>query len=153
MAGIPGCPGWGPFPTARSVPVFSPVPRPSAAPNSGFRAGPRVTIPIPVPILPPAGIPFILPPPIGPTIEVMKFIMWWNMWQWSTQSPGLFATNSMSRAWATADEHVVARDPGRLRDAARLGPGDPEGQPVQVHRVVVDGAEVDQAGCAPARPA
>ena len=43
---------------------------------------------------------------VGPTIEVMWFIMWWNMWQWSIQSPGLFATNSMSRAWATPTSTV-----------------------------------------------
>ena len=71
----------------------------------------------------------------------MKFITWWNMWQCSIQSPGLLATNSISRL-RDGHQHGVARHPRAGLDPAPFGPGDEERQAVQVHRMVVDGPEV-----------
>ena len=63
---------------------------------------------------------------IGPTIETIWFIMWCGRWQWSIQSPGYLASNSMSRACATPTSTVLPGVPRGLRDAAALRAGDDE---------------------------
>ena len=47
------------------------------------------------------------------------FIMWCVMWQWSAQSPGTSATNSMARVLPTCTRTVVSGLLGRRREFAR----------------------------------
>src|SRR5262249_49691711 len=44
-----------------------------------------------------------------------------------------------------ADQYIVARNPGAFRDATCLVSRDPKRVPMQVHRMMVDSAHVDEA--------
>src|SRR5439155_17484674 len=44
----------------------------------------------------------------SPMRSDMLFIMWWGRWQCSIQSPRYFASNSISRAWATPTSTVFS---------------------------------------------
>ena len=81
----------------------------------------------------------------GPTCETMWFIMWCTMWQCISQSPTLNAMNSMSRADGDSHQHVVAGQPGVFRHSPALGSGHPERMAVDVHRMVLHRAEVQNS--------
>ena len=98
---------------------------------------------MPIFMSPPAG----MPEPrrvIGPTIDDIWFIMWCGRWQCSIQSPGLFATNSISLACATPTSSVFPGMPRRLRNPAAFRSGDVERVTMNVNRMMIH-AKVDQA--------
>jgi hypothetical protein len=47
-------------------------------------------------------------PIIVGTLWPMAFIVWWDLWQWSAQSPGSVASNSITRIWPTATSVVTS---------------------------------------------
>ena len=77
------------------------------------------------------------------------FMMWWVMWQWSAQSPGSSATNSMARVLPDGTSTVVSGHWAESGISPAVGLGDAELIAVDVDGVVVHGAQVAQADAHP----
>ena len=75
---------------------------------------------------------------------LIAFIVWCDLWQWKAQSPGLSATNSMSRVAPTGTLRRHLAKAGARRDGAAVGAGHLEAMPVEVDRVAVH-AQVAEA--------